>query len=321
MKKSVELEYLKEYKRDLKILKSKLEKLRTDDNLRRKFVKSFSELVSKSVGGTIAEDFYYIYSGSVDRAFENITKFLNVLIEKSKKMDKKDKNIFFDIAFEFYNIKIMNDLLITEDEIFDTLSKHQINCDENIEDFVLSRTGDSLKNLVSIFVGCFYYNRLKKFDPVPTITNISAFEMNFNFKEEEFIWSYVYDEDEYWDTIFDDDYDYDTKERPLQPGSHKLFSIGSEVEGGKDTSLLFYKFLVFSYLLELEGRIELEEQLFETGFELLDSGFIDDFIIKNTNKIIADNLIATESELKDRTKIGCFPDYLKLFQNKDPELK
>lgn len=39
MKKSVELEYLKKYKQDLNLLKSKLEKLRTDDGLRKKVCK------------------------------------------------------------------------------------------------------------------------------------------------------------------------------------------------------------------------------------------------------------------------------------------
>ena len=38
MKKTKELEYLKKYKCDVKILKSEIEKLKTDDDLKRKFV-------------------------------------------------------------------------------------------------------------------------------------------------------------------------------------------------------------------------------------------------------------------------------------------
>ena len=79
--------------------------------------------------------------------------------------------------------------------------------------------------------------------------------------------------------------------------------------------LLFFKFLVYSYLFELEGRSELENDLFESGFELLDFGFIDDFILKNVNKIITENLTCSETELKERIRVGCFPDYLNLFKN------
>ena len=72
MKTSVELEYLKKYKKDLNLFKSKLEKLRTDDNLRRKFVKSFSQLVSNAIKDSISEDFYFLHNGCGDRAFENL---------------------------------------------------------------------------------------------------------------------------------------------------------------------------------------------------------------------------------------------------------
>ena len=234
-------------------------------------------------------------------------------------MNKKDKILFFDVAFEFYNIKIMNNLLVTEDEILGILSKHQINCDESIEDFILTRTGDSLENLVSIFVDCFYYERLRKFDPAPNITDIMPFEMDFNFKDEEFSWQFVeYDDDDYWDPVIGVDYsnnDSPTSDRPLKPGTHKIFPVETEVETGEFATLLFFKFLVHSYLFELEGRSELEDELFESGFELLDFGFIDDFILKNVNKIITENLTCSETELKERIRVGCFPDYLNLFKN------
>lgn len=319
MKKSVELEYLKEYKQDLNLLKSKLEKLRTDDDLRRKFVKSFSKLLANAIKESISEDFYFLHNGGADRAFENLTKFFNILIDKSKTMNKKDKILFFDVALEFYNIKIMNNLLVTEDEILGTLLKHKIDCDDNVEDFILTRTGDSLKNLVSIFVGCFYYERLRKFDPAPNITDITPYEMDFNFKAEEFSWQFVeYDDDDYWDPVVGVDYlndDSPTNDRPLKPGTHKIFPVETEVETGQFTTLLFLKFLVYSYLFELEGRSELENDLFESGFELLDFGFIDDFILKNVNKIITENLTCSETELKERIRVGCFPDYLNLFKN------
>ena len=136
MKKSVELEYLKEYKQDLNLLKSKLEKLRTDDDLKRKFVRSFSQLVANAIKDSISEDFYFLHNGGADRAFENLTKFFNILIDKSRTMNKKDKILFFDVALEFYNIKFMNNLLVTEDEILGILSKHQIDCEDGIEDFM-----------------------------------------------------------------------------------------------------------------------------------------------------------------------------------------
>ena len=319
MKKSVELEYLKEYKQDLNLLMSKLEKLRTDDDLRRKFVRSFSQLVANAIKDSISEDFYFLHNGGGDRAFENLTKFFNILIEKSRTMNKKDKILFFDVALEFYNIKIMNNLLVTKDEILGTLSKHKIDCDDNIEDFILTRTGDSLEKLVSIFVGCFYYERLRKFDPAPNITDIMPFEMDFNFKDEEFSWQFVeYDDDDYWDPVVGVDYSNDdspTNDRPLKPGTHKIFPVETEVETGQFTTLLFFKFLVYSYLFELDGRSELENDLFESGFELLDFGFIDDFILKNVNKIITENLTCSETELKERIRVGCFPDYLNLFKN------
>ena len=318
MKKSVELEYLKGYKQDLNLLRSKLEKLRTDDDLRRKFVRSFSQLVANAIKDSISEDFYFLHNGGGDRAFENLTKFFNILIEKSRTMNKKDKILFFDVALEFYNIKIMNNLLVTEDEILGTLSKHKIDCDDNIEDFILTRPGDSLKNLVSIFVGCFYYERLRKFDPAPNITDIMPFEMDFNFKDEEFSWQCVeYDDDDYWDPVIGVDYSNDdspTSDRPLDPGIHKIFPVETEIETGEFATLLFFKFLVFSYLFELEDRSELENDLFESGFELLDFGFIDDFILKNVNKIITENLTCSETELKERIRVGCFPDYLNLFK-------
>lgn len=207
MKKSVELEYLKEYKQDLNLLKSKLEKLRTDDDLKRKFVRSFSQLVANAIKDSISEDFYFLHNGGADRAFENLTKFFNILIDKSRTMNKKDKILFFDVALEFYNIKFMNNLLVTEDEILGILSKHQIDCEDGIEDFILTRTGDSLENLVSIFVDCFYYERLRKFDPAPNITDIMPFEMDFDFNDEEFFWQFVeYDDDDYWDPVVGVDY-------------------------------------------------------------------------------------------------------------------
>lgn len=319
MKKSVELEYLKEYKQDLNLLKSKLEKLRTDDDLRIKFVKSFSQLAAKAIKDSISEDFYFLHNGGGDRAFENLTKFFNILIEKSRTMNKKDKIIFFDVALEFYNIKIMNNLLVTEDEIFKSLSKHQIDCDDKIEDFISTRTGGSLENLVSIFVDCFYYERLRKFDPAPNITDIMPFEMDFKFKDEEFSWQSVeYDNDNYWDPVIGVNHSNDdplTNERPLKPGTHKIFPVETEIETGEFTTLLFFKFLVYSYLFELKGRSELENELLESGFELLDFGFIDDFILKNVNKIITENLTCSETELKERIRVGCFPDYLNLFKN------
>ena len=317
MKKSVELEYLKEYKQDLNLLKSKLEKLRTDDDLRRKFVRSFSQLTANAIKDSISEDFYFLHNGCGDRAFENLTKFFNILIEKSRTMNKKDKNLFFYVSLEFYNIKIMNNLLVTEDEILGTLSKHKIDCDDNIEDFILTRTGDSLENLVSIFVDCFYYERLRKFEPAPNITDITPFEMNFNFKDEEFYWQFV-EYDDYWDPVIGADHSNDdsqTEDRPLEPDIHKIFPVETEIETGEFTTLLFFKFLVFSYLFELEGRSELEDELLEAGFELLDFGFIDDFILKNVNKIITENLTCSEIELKERIRVGCFPDYLNLFKN------
>lgn len=223
------------------------------------------------------------------------------------------------MALEFYNIKIMNNLLVTEDEILGILSKHQIDCEDGIEDFILTRTGVSLENLVSIFVDCFYYERLRKFDPAPNITDIMPFEMDFNFKDEEFSWQFVeYDDDDYWDPVVGVDYSNDdssTNDRPLKPGTHKIFPVETEVETGQFTTLLFFKFLVYSYLFELEGRSELENDLFESGFELLDFGFIDDFILKNVNKIITENLTCSETELKERIRVGCFPDYLNLFKN------
>ena len=307
MKKSVELEYLKEYKQDLNLLKSKLEKLRTDDDLKRKFVRSFSQLVANAIKDSISEDFYFLHNGGADRAFENLTKFFNILIDKSRTMNKKDKILF------------MNNLLVTEDEILGILSKHQIDCEDGIEDFILTRTGDSLENLVSIFVDCFYYERLRKFDPAPNITDIMPFEMDFDFNDEEFSWQFVeYDDDDYWDPVVGVDYSNDdspTNDRPLKPGTHKIFPVETEVETGQFTTLLFFKFLVYSYLFELEGRSELENDLFESGFELLDFGFIDDFILKNVNKIITENLTCSETELKERIRVGCFPDYLNLFKN------
>lgn len=319
MKKSVELEYLKEYKQDLNLLKSKLEKLRTDDDLRRKFVKSFSQLVSNAIKDSISEDFYFLHNGGGDRAFENLTKFFNILIEKSRTMNKKDKILFFDVALEFYNIKITNNLLIREDEILETLSKHQIDCDDNIEDFISTRTGDSLENLVSIFVDCFYYERLRKFEPAPNITDIMPFEMDFDFKDEEFYWQLVeYDDEDYWDPVIGADHSNDdsqTEDRPLEPGTHKIFPVETEVETGEFVTLLFFKFLVYSYLFELEGKSGLEDELYDSGFELLDFGFIDDFILKNVNKIITENLTCSETELKERIRVGCFPDYLNLFKN------
>lgn len=319
MKKSVELEYLKEYKQDLNLLKSKLEKLRTDDDLRRKFVKSFSQLVSNAIKDSISEDFYFLHNGGGDRAFENLTKFFNILIEKSRTMNKKDKILFFDVALEFYNIKITNNLLIREDEILETLSKHQIDCDDNIEDFISTRTGDSLENLVSIFVDCFYYERLRKFEPAPNITDIMPFEMDFDFKDEEFYWQLVeYDDEDYWDPVIGADHSNDdsqTEDRPLEPGTHKIFPVETKVETGEFVTLLFFKFLVYSYLFELEGKSGLEDELYDSGFELLDFGFIDDFILKNVNKIITENLTCSETELKERIRVGCFPDYLNLFKN------
>ena len=316
MKTSVELEYLKKYKKDLNLFKSKLEKLRTDDNLRRKFVKSFSQLVSNAIKDSISEDFYFLHNGGGDRAFENLTKFFNILIEKSRTMNKKDKILFFDVALEFYNIKITNNLLITEDEILETISKHQIDCGDNIEDFILTRTGDSLENLVSIFVDCFYYERLRKFEPAPNITDIMPFEMDFEFKDEEFYWQLV-EYDDYWNPVIGADHSNDdsqTEDRPLEPGTHKIFPVETEVETGEFVTLLFFKFLVYSYLFELEGKSGLEDELYDSGFELLDFGFIDDFILKNVNKIITENLTCSETELKERIRVGCFPDYLNLFK-------
>lgn len=321
MKKTTELKYLKKYKQDLNLLKSKLEKLRTDDDLRIKFVKSFSQLVANAIKESISEDFYFLHNGCGDRAFENLTRFFDILIEKTRTMNKKDKILFFDVALEFYNIKIMNNLLITEDEILYSLSKHQIDCDESIEDFILTRTGESLENLVSIFVDCFYYERLRKFDPAPNIIDIMPFEMDFNFKDEEFTWKSVeYDDDDYWDPVIGANHSNDdppTSDRPLKPGTHKIFPVETEIETGEFATLLFFKFLVFSYLFELEGRKELEDELLESGFELLDFGFIDDFILKNVNKIITENLTCSETELKERIRVGCFPDYLNLYQNEE----
>lgn len=321
MKKSVELEYLKEYKRDLNLLKSKLEKLRTDYDLRRKFVKSFSQLVANAIKESISEDFYFLHNGGGDRAFENLRKFFNILIEKSRTMKKRDKILFFDVALEFYNIKIMNNLFVTEDEILKSLSKHQIDCDENIEDFILTRTGESLERLVSIFVDCFYYERLRRFDPAPNITDITPFEIDFNFKDEEFTWQSVeYDDDDHWDPVVGVDYSNDdppTNSRPLEPGTHKIFPVGTEFKSGEFITLLFFKFLVYSYLFELDVISELEDELLESGFELLDFGFIDDFILKNTNKIITENLSCSETKLKERIRVGCFPDYLNLFKREE----
>ena len=318
MKNTEELEYLKEYKRNLNLLKSKLEKLRTDDDLRRKFVKSFSKLVAESIKESISEDFYYLYHGSVGRSFQNLTNFFDILVKKSKSLNKKDKILFFDIAFEFYNVKTMNNLL-TKDEILGSLSKHQIDCEESVGDFILTKTGDSLESLVSDFVDCFYYKKLRKLDPPPNIIVITPFEMDFNFKDEEFSWQYVeYDDEDYSVPVAGVDYlddDPPTNDRPLKPSEHKIFPIETEIKSGDFTKLLFYKFLVYSYLFELEGRNELENELFESGFELLDFGFIDDFILKNVNKIITENLTCSETELKERIRVGCFPDYLNLFKS------
>lgn len=321
MKKSVELEYLKKYKQDLNLLKSKLEKLRIDDDLRRKFVKSFSQLVADAIKESISEDFYFLHNGGGDRAFENLRKFFNILIEKSRTMKKRDKILFFDVAFEFYNIKMMNNPFVTEDEILKSLSKHQIDCDENIEDFILTRTGESLERLVSIFVDCFYYERLRRFDPAPNITDITPFEMDFNFKDEEFTWQSVeYDDDDDWDPVVGVDYSNDdppTNPRPLEPGTHKIFSVGTEFKSGEFITLLFFKFLSFAYLFEMDNRTDIEDEWLESGFELLDFGFIDDFILKNVNKKITENLTCSEVELQERIRTGDFPNYLNLYQNEE----
>lgn len=85
MKKTTELKYLKKYKQDLNLLKSKLEKLRTDDDLRIKFVKSFSQLVANAIKESISEDFYFLHNGCGDRAFENLTRFLIFLSRKQER--------------------------------------------------------------------------------------------------------------------------------------------------------------------------------------------------------------------------------------------
>ena len=262
-----------------------------------------------------------MHNGGADRAFENLTKFFNILIEKSRTMNKKDKILFFDVAFEFYNIKIMNNLLVTEDEILYSLSKHKIDCDENIEDFILTRTSESLERLVSIFVDCFYYERLKRFEPAPNITDITPFEMDFNFKDEEFTWQSVeYDDDDYWDPVVCVDYSNDdppTNTRPLEPGTHKIFPVGTEFKSGEFITLLFFKFLSFAYLFEMDNRTDIEDEWLESGFELLDFGFIDDFVLKNVNKKITENLTCSEVELQERIRTGDFPDYLNLYQNEE----
>lgn len=309
MKKTKELEYLKKYKCDVKILKSEIEKLKTDDDLRSRFVKSFSELVVKSIKESISEDFHYLYHGYIDRAFDNFTNFFNILNEKSKNLNKREQTMLFGIGFEFLKIKHLDTLFVNQDEIIKEMIRYKENADDEFKSFIGSQEDNFFEQLISSFMYCFFNPMTQKYLPIPDITDISECEMNVNFKNGNFYW--------YYDEYGYDKYELSQTERVIKPGNHKIFSLGSVIEDNSFMSILFFKFLTYSYLFELEKRSDVKSELLETGLELLDWGLIENFIISNTDKIITDNLTCSETELKERIRTGDFPDYLNLYQNKE----